>query len=39
MDEVIRKIQLEALAIGLGAAGMLTFAYGFLENAGVPQLR
>jgi hypothetical protein len=23
-----------ALAIGFGAAGMLTFAYGFLENAG-----
>ena len=38
MDELGRRIQLEALAIGLGAAGMLTFAYGFLENAGFPQL-
>jgi hypothetical protein len=38
MDELGRRIQLEALAIGFGAAGMLTFAYGFLENAGFPQL-
>jgi hypothetical protein len=38
MDELGRKIQLEALAIGFGAAGLLTFAYGFLENAGFPQL-
>jgi hypothetical protein len=36
MDELGRRIQLEALAIGFGAAGMLTFAYGFLENAGFP---
>ena len=38
MDELGRRIQLEALAIGFGAAGMLTFAYGFLEHAGFPQL-
>jgi hypothetical protein len=38
MDELGRRIQLEALAFGFGAAGMLTFAYGFLENAGFPQL-
>ena len=38
MDELGRHIQLEALAFGFGAAGMLTFAYGFLENAGFPQL-
>ena len=38
MDELGRRIQLEALAIGFGAAGMLTFAYGFLENAGFPRL-
>ncbi len=37
MDELIRRIQLEALAFGFGAAGMLTLAYGFLENAGFPQ--
>jgi len=29
---------LEALGFGFGAAGMLTLAYGFLENAGFPQL-
>lgn len=38
MDELGRRIQLEALAFGFGAAGMLTFAYGFLENAGFPRL-
>ena len=38
MDELGRRIQLEALAFGFGAAGMLTFAYGFLESAGFPQL-
>jgi hypothetical protein len=38
MDELGRRIQLEALAFGFGAAGMLTFAYGFLENAGSPEL-
>ena len=38
MDELGRRIQLEALAFGFGAAGMLTFAYGFLENADFPQL-
>ena len=38
MDELGRRVQLEALAFGFGAAGMLTFAYGFLENAGFPQL-
>ena len=38
MDELRRRIQLEALAFGFGAAGMLTFAYGFLENADFPLL-
>jgi len=38
MDELGKRIQLEALAFGFGAAGVLTFAYGFLENAGFPQL-
>ena len=38
MDELGRRIQLEALAFAFGAAGMLTFAYGFLENAGFPTL-
>jgi hypothetical protein len=38
MDELGRRIQLEALAFGFGAARMLTLAYGFLENSGFPQL-
>src|SRR5437879_13226528 len=38
MDELGKRIQLEALGFGFGAAGMLTLAYGFLENAGFPQL-
>jgi hypothetical protein len=38
MDELHRRIQLEALAFGFAAAGMVTFAYGFLEHAGFPQL-
>jgi hypothetical protein len=38
MDELGRRIQLEALAFGFGTAGMITVAYGFLENAGFPQL-
>src|ERR1700738_1150051 len=36
MDELQRRIQLEALAIGFGGAGILTFSYGFLENVGLP---
>jgi hypothetical protein len=38
MDELGRRIQLEALGFAFGAAGMLTLAYGFLENAGFPKL-
>jgi len=38
MDELGRRIQLEALAFGFGTAGFVTFAYGFLESAGFPQL-
>src|SRR4030081_3294112 len=33
-----RLSQLEAPAFGFGAAGLLTFAYGFLENEDFPQL-
>jgi putative transcriptional regulator len=32
MDELGKRIQLEALGFGFGAAGMLALAYGFLEN-------
>lgn len=38
MDELQRRIQLEALGFAFGATAILTFAYGFLENAGLPQL-
>lgn len=38
MDELQRRIQLEALGFALGAVGILTFAYGFLENVGLPQM-
>lgn len=38
IDEFMQKMQLNAIAIAAGATGMITFAYGFLENAGLPRL-
>jgi uncharacterized membrane protein len=38
IDELQRRIQLEALAIAFGATALVTFCYGFLESAGVPRL-
>jgi hypothetical protein len=38
MDELQQKIQLESLAFGFAAAAVLTFTYGFLQNAGLPDL-
>lgn len=38
IDELQRRIQFEALAFGFGAAGILTFSYGFLENVGFPHI-
>jgi O-antigen/teichoic acid export membrane protein len=38
MDELQRKIQLEGLAFGFTAAAILTLSYGFLQNAGLPDL-
>jgi hypothetical protein len=38
MDELQRRIQLEALGLSFGATGILTFAYGFLENVGLPPI-
>lgn len=38
MDELQKRIQLDAMAFALGATGLLTFTYGLLENAGLPQL-
>ena len=38
MDELGRKIQLEALAIAFVCTALTTFSYGFLETAGFPRL-
>jgi hypothetical protein len=39
MDELGRRIQLEALAFSSGVTGFVTFTYGFLEeNAGFSHL-
>jgi|SRR5437867_888561 hypothetical protein len=38
IDELQRRIQLEALAFGFAGAGILTFSYGFLEGVGFPHL-
>lgn len=38
IDELQRKIQLEALALAFTGTALLTFGYGFLENAGLPRL-
>jgi hypothetical protein len=37
MDELQRRIQLEALAFGFTASAVLTFTYGFLQGVGFPQ--
>lgn len=38
IDELQKKIQLEALAFGFAGGAVLTLSYGFLQNAGLPQL-
>jgi hypothetical protein len=38
MDELQKRIQLYALAFSFGATGLLTFSYGLLQNAGLPQV-
>lgn len=38
MDELQRRIQLDALGAAFGATALLTFTWGLLENAGFPQL-
>lgn len=38
MDDLQRRIQLEALGLAFGATGILTFAYGFLEGIGFPNV-
>ncbi len=38
LDELQRKIQIEAIGISMLGTAFLTFAYGFLENVGFPTL-
>lgn len=38
MDELQRRIQLEALALAFGGTALATFSYGFLETVGYPKL-
>jgi hypothetical protein len=38
LDEMQQKVQLEALAIAFTATGTLATAYGFLVNAGLPDI-
>lgn len=39
MDELQRRIQLDAIAISFLGTALITFGWGFAENAGLPQLR
>src|SRR3954465_11299019 len=36
MDEMQRRIQFEAFGIAFASTALITFSYGFLENAGLP---
>ena len=38
LDELQRKIQLEALGFAFAATALSTLTYGFLQNAGLPQV-
>ena len=38
MDELQRRIQLEALGFAFAGTALLTFSYGFLEGLGYPRL-
>jgi hypothetical protein len=38
IDEMQRRVQLEALALAFMGTAFITFTYGFLENAGLPRL-
>lgn len=37
-DELIQKIQLQAVVFSAITTGLITFSYGFLENIGSPKL-
>ncbi len=38
LDELQRRIQLNAIAFAAGATAIITLTYGFLENAGFPRI-
>jgi hypothetical protein len=38
LDELQRRIQMEALGFSVAATALITFAYGFLEGVGLPHL-
>ena len=38
MDEFQQRIQLESLAFAFASAAIATFTYGFLQNAGLPDV-
>ena len=38
MDELQRRIQLEAFTFSFGVTAIATFSYGFLENVGFPHI-
>ena len=38
MDELQRRVQLEALGFAFATTAVLTFGYGFVENVGAPHI-
>jgi hypothetical protein len=38
LDELQRKLQLEALALSFAGTALITFSYGFIEGVGFPRL-
>ena len=38
LDELRRRLHLEALAVAFAGTAVITFSYGFLENVGYPRV-
>jgi hypothetical protein len=38
LDELQKRIQMQAFGFSLGATALLTFGYGFLEGVGMPHV-
>ncbi|MFC3124029.1 hypothetical protein ACFOD4_03055 [Pseudoroseomonas globiformis] len=38
LDELQRRLQLEALSVAFAGTALITFSYGFLEGVGFPRL-